>query len=124
MEKKQSVKKARTIASFVKKNNRLFKQSSNSLVKFLCDELSKCKYANYTYRLDNIEIQFFLHPCNSDGRNGGYLWCNVKNIDTDDITIIFTSYEDAITYFYPSLDGERSVLFDWDKIIECMERCF
>lgn len=65
MEKKQSVQfvqKARTIASFVKKNNHLFKQSSNSLMQFLCDELSKCKYGSYTYRLDNAKIQFFLNP--------------------------------------------------------------
>lgn len=133
--KKNYVEKARTIASFVKKNEHLFKESSNELAQFLYEELSKRKnYANYTYRIDNVEIQFFINPTDGDGRNGGYLWCNVKNIDTDDMAMIFTSCENTIEYWYPNLytvyspdiigiKDEGKFLFDWDKIIECMEEC-
>lgn len=133
--KKNYVEKARTIASFVKKNEHLFKESSNELAQFLYEELSKRKnYANYTYRIDNVEIQFFINPTDGDGRNGGYLCCNVKNIDTDDMAMIFTSCENTIEYWYPNLytvyspdiigiKDEGKFLFDWDKIIECMEEC-
>lgn len=124
--KKNYVEKARTIASFVKKNEHLFKESSNELAQFLYEELSKRKnYANYTYRLDNIEIQFFIKPTDGDGRNGGYLWCNVKNIDTDDIAMIFTSDENTIVYWYLNtvydIGIKEEFLFDWDKIIESIE---
>lgn len=144
MEKKQSVQsvqKARTIASFVKKNNHLFKQSSNSLAKFLCLELSKCKYGSYTYRIDNKEIQFFLNPYNSDGRNGGHLCCNILDLDNWVVNSIFSSDLTNVRYYYKSNiyynfslfdkvinvcggEEERKVLFEWDKIIECMEGCF
>lgn len=148
MEKKQSVQfvqKARTIASFVKKNNHLFKQSSNQFAQFLCEELSKCKYGSYTYRIDNKKIQFFLDPYNDDGRNGGYLCCNILDLDNWDINSIFSTDLTNVKYYYKtarwnvdidkfslydkviSITGreeERKVLYEWDKIIECMERCF
>lgn len=124
--KKNYVEKARTIASFVKKNEHLFKESSNELAQFLYEELSKRKkYANYIYRLDNIEIQFFINPTDGDGRNGGYLCCNVKNIDTDDMAMIFTSDENTIVYWYLNavydIGIKEEFLFDWDKIIESIE---
>lgn len=123
---KKIVQKARTIASFVKKNEHLFKESSNELAQFLYEELSKRKnYANYTYRIDNVEIQFFINPTDGDGRNGGYLWCNVKNIDTDDMAMIFTSDENTIVYWYLNavydIGIKEEFLFDWDKIIESIE---
>ena len=148
MEKKQSVQsvqKARTIASFVKKNNHLFKQSSNCLASFLCQELSKCKNGSYTYRIDNKEIQFFLNPYNGDGRNGGYLCCNILDLDNWDVSSIFFSDATNVRFYYKTdrwnvdidnfslfdkvinvcgREEERKVLFEWDKIIECMERCF
>lgn len=124
--KKNYVEKARTIASFVKKNEHLFKESSNELAQFLYEELSKRKnYANYTYRIDNVEIQFFINPTDGNGRNGGYLWCNVKNIDTDDMAMIFTSDENTIVYWYLNavydIGIKEEFLFDWDKIIESIE---
>lgn len=124
--KKNYVEKARTIASFVKKNKHLFKESSNELAQFLYEELSKRKkYANYIYRLDNIEIQFFINPTDVEGRNGGYLCCTVKNIDTDVIGMIFTSDENTIVYWYLNavydIGTKEEFLFDWDKIIESIE---
>lgn len=124
--KKNYVEKARTIASFVKKNEHLFKESSNELAQFLYQELSKRKkYANYTYRLDNIEIQFFINPTDGNGRDGGYLCCTVKNIDTDDMAMIFTSDENTIVYWYLNavydIGIKEEFLFDWDKIIESIE---
>lgn len=145
MEKKQFVQKARTIASFVKKNNHLFKQSSNELAQFLYQELSKHKkYTDYIYHLDNVVIRFFLDHYNGDGRDGGYLCCNIWAPDNKTVF-----YSDAISvkYYYNSKDNrnvdidnfslydkifnnflgreeKRNVLFEWDKIIECMERCF
>lgn len=139
MEKKQfhSVEKARTIASFVKKNNLFVQFSNNPLSQFLCDELSKCKYGSYTYRIDNVEIQFFLNPYNSDGRNGGYLCCNILDLDNWDVKRVFDSFEQGVKYNdkdvykfsdiildYFGKEVNRIVLFKWDKIMECMERCF
>lgn len=124
--KKEYIQKARTIASFVKKNEHLFKESSNELAQFLYEELSKRKnYANYTYRIDNVEIRFILIPEYGKGREGGYLYCNVKNIDTNYINMIFTSDINRITYYQSSMHSvysdEEEFLFDWDKIIECIE---
>lgn len=145
MEKKQFVQKAITIASFVKKNKHLFEQSSNSLSQFLCDELGKCKYGSYTYHLDNAKIQFFLNPYNSDGRNGGYLCCNVINLNNWDVYPVFSSDETNVKYYYYDTtaapediysifdiifndvlnrEEERTVLFVWDKIIKCIERYY
>jgi hypothetical protein len=124
--KNNYIQKASTIASFVKKNKHLFKESSNELAQFLYQELSKCKkYANYNYRLDNVEIQFILVPEYGKGREGGYLWCNVKNINTDNIKMIFTSDIDTITYYQDKgyIEDKGKFLFDWNKIIESMERC-
>lgn len=133
MEKKQfqSVEKARTIASFVKKNNHLFKQSSNSLAQFLCLELSKCKYGSYTYRIDDVEIEFYLYCGNDDNRKGGYLCCTIWN--NWDSYNVFNSFETGVRYndgteyyFFDKVinicgrEVDRSVLFEWDKIIECM----
>ena len=134
MEKKQFVQKARTIASFVKKNNHLFKQSSNSLAQFLYEELSKCDSNKYTYRIDDVEIYFYLDSRNDDIRKGGYLFCGIFNITNYDSYNVFNSFETGVRYndkteykvfdkiFNNALGREvdRSVLFEWDKIIECM----
>jgi hypothetical protein len=118
------IQKAKTIASFVKKNKHLFKESSNELAQFLYQELSKRKkYANYNYRLDNVEIQFILVPEYGKGRDGGYLWCNVKNINTDNRAMIFTSNENIIEYWYFGININEEFLFDWNKIIESIEIC-
>lgn len=127
----QSVQKARTIASFVKKNNHLFKQSSNYLANFLCLELSKCNSNKYTYRIDNVEIGFYLYTQNGDARQGGYLFCCIW--DNYDSYNVFNSFETGVRYNdgteYKIIDKvingcgrevNRSVLFEWDKIIECM----
>lgn len=144
MEKKQSVQsvqKAKTIASFVKKNNHLFKQSSNELANFLCQELSKCNSNKYTYRIDNVEMQFSLNPYNGDGRNGGYLCCSILDLDNWVVNNVFFSDLSNARYYYKSdiyynfslfdkvinvcgVEEERKVLFEWDKIIECMESYF
>ncbi len=134
----QSVQKARTIASFVKKNNHLFKQSSNFLAYFLCSELSKCNSNEYTYRIDDVEIYFYLDTQNSDARQGGYLRCNVINLYNWDVNSIFSSNASNVRYYYKNngydnfslfdkifdnvlgKEVERKVLFEWDKIIECM----
>ena len=141
----QSVQKARTIASFVKKNNHLFKQSSNSLAYFLCDELSKCNSNSYTYRLDDVEICFYLDTQNSDARQGGYLCCRINKLykwDANTFFIssmktVFNSFETGVEYNdndryllcdvvldYCGREVNRKVLFEWDKIIECMESYF
>lgn len=122
--KNNYIQKARTIASFVKKNKHLFKESSNELAQFLYQELSKRKnYANYTYRLDNVEIQFILIPEYGKGRDGGCLYCSVKNIDTNYIKLIFTSDIDTITYCQDKgyIEDKGKLLFDWDKIIKSIE---
>jgi hypothetical protein len=121
------IQKARTIASFVKKNKHLFKESSNELAQFLYQELSKCNnkvYDTYIYRLDNVEIQFILIPEYGKGREGGCLYCDVKNIFRRFSKLIFTSDIDAITYYQDGfIEDKGKLLFDWDKIIESMERC-
>lgn len=148
MEKKQSVQsvqKAKTIASFVKKNQFFVQFSNNSLSQFLCQELSKCNSNSYTYRRDDVEIQFYLDSQNGDARNGGYLCCRInKLLKWDENTFfissmktVFNSFECGVEYNdkdiylltdvvndYWGKEVNRIVLFQWDKIIECMERCF
>jgi hypothetical protein len=132
-----SVEKARTIASFVKKNNFFVQFSNNPLSQFLCDELSKCNSDRYTYRLDNVEIEFYLDTQNGDARKGGYLCCVIYNTDNWDVKRVFNSFEGGVKYNdneeYKFCDVildcfgkevNRIVLFKWDKIMECMERCF
>ena len=140
MEKKQSVQsvqKAKTIASFVKKNNHLFKQSSNCLASFLCQELSKCNSDVYIYRLDNVEISFRLCSYNDDKRKGGYLCCDIWDKGIWDVKTVFNSFEQGVEYNdkdtyrltdvvldYWGKEVNRITLFQWDKIIECMESYF
>ena len=148
MEKKQSVQsvqKARTIASFVKKNQLFVQFSNKPLAEFLCQELSKCNSNSYTYRRNDVEIQFYLDSQNGDGRNGGYLCCRINKLLKWDentffissIKTVFNSFECGVEYNdkdiyllsdvvidYWGKEVNRIVLFQWDKIIECMERCF
>lgn len=130
MEKKQSVQsvqKAKTIASFVKKNQFFFQFSNKPLSQFLCYELSKCNSDRYTYRIDNVEICFSVEN-DVDRRQGGYLCCYVLNLDSWYSKNVFDSCEGYVEYNdgekYYAWREECKVLFQWDKIIECMERCF
>lgn len=137
MEKKQSVQsvqKARTIASFVKKNQFFVQFSNNDLAYFLCQELSKCNSDRYTYRIDNVEISFFLYSYNDDKRKGGYLCCNIWDKGNWDVKWVFNSFEQGVEYNdkdtyllsdvvfnkYRNREEYRTTLFQWDKIIECM----
>lgn len=141
----QSVQKARTIASFVKKNQRFVQFSNNSLAVFLCQELSNCNSNSYTYRLDDVEICFYLDTQNGDARQGGYLCCRINKLYKWDANTFFISsmkmvfnsfeqgveYNDKDTYMlsdvvldYWGKEVNRIILFQWDKIIECMERYF
>lgn len=140
MEKKQSVQsvqKARTIASFVKKNQLFVQFSNKPLARFLCQELSKCNSDVYIYRLDNVEISFRLCSYNDDKRKGGYLCCNIWDKSIWDVKTVFNSFEQGVEYNdkdkyllsdvvldYWGKEVNRITLFQWDKIIECMERCF